>query len=154
MELWYSPIPEGLSSKLLRFVSAYGSAWNHHRDLVVPNLGSIRFVRQVSWRLRSTIHLQQSQAEVRSRFSKSQAAHALEALGSKALWVTEDRQIQKFLLGSRKLRAPIQMIPFAARWNFSRPANYVQYHLAPTDYGCALKGLGVHQVHVVLTGLA
>jgi hypothetical protein len=139
VDAWYSPIPEGLSSKRLTLRFGLRSAWNHHRELVLPNLGSIRFVRQVSWAC-GAICLQQSQPEVRSLFSKSQAAHALEALGSKALWITNGRQVQKNLLGSRNFaRDPNDSIRSAME--LSRPGNYVSITWRQRTTA-SLKGLG------------
>lgn len=139
MDVWYSPIPEGLSSKRLTLRFGLRSAWNHHRELVIPNLGSIRFVRQVSWAC-GAIHLQQLQPEVRSLFTKSQAAHALEALGSKALWITKGRQVQNNLLGSRNFARDPNDSVFGAM-ELSRPANYVSVTWRQRTTA-SLKGLG------------
>jgi hypothetical protein len=96
------PFPDSWDSRSrIDLTFNLGSAIRYHREMTVPEIGGLRFVRQASWGV-AGIQLAKS-PENKKRYRAHEIANAIEALGSKIHFVFEcnrDKEQYKYL-GSR-----------------------------------------------------
>lgn len=120
--LWFAPTPSDVSNSRLSLDFGVRSADLAFRELVVPGLGRVWFVRQLSWAVAALA----LRAELvgRARAPKASAiAHGIEALASKLVFRT--RPDAGRLLGTRAFRRDDGL----EVWDFERlhrRAHYVQ----------------------------
>lgn len=96
------PYPDSWDSRTrIDLTFNLGSAIRYHREMTVPEIGGLRFVRQASWGI-AGIRLAKS-SNNKKRYRAHEIANAIEALGSKIHFVYEcNRNKEKYnYLGSR-----------------------------------------------------
>lgn len=122
---WFPPAPSEVSSSRISLDFELRAADLFFRELVVPGLGRIWFVRQVSWPLAAlSLH-----AELTSRGSNAPKptaiCHGIEALACKLEYRVDPREPSPRILGRRAFGRDTEW----AVWRFERlsqAANYVR----------------------------
>lgn len=121
---WFSPTPSELSSSRLSLDFGLRAADLFFRELVVPGLGRIWFVRQLSWPL-AALAVRESMREQRYNAPRATViCHAIEALACKLEYCYGDRDSRR-VLGKRAFGREEEV----AVWAFDglrQPAHYVR----------------------------
>src|SRR4051812_2870034 len=98
---WFSPAPSELSSSRISLDFDLRAADLFFRELVVPELGRIWFIRQLSWPL-AALALHEALASQGSSDPKPAAiCHGIEALACKLEFLVDPREPSPRILGRR-----------------------------------------------------
>lgn len=121
---WFAPAPTALSSRRLSLDLGLRAADLYFRDLVVPELGRVWFVRQLSWSV-AALALHDSLAKGSGRVPKPTViCRGVEALACKLEYQRRPDAPSSRILGRRAFGRDTKSI-----WGFDhlrRPTNYVQ----------------------------
>lgn len=118
---WFSPIPSALTAKRLSLDFGLRSADLYFRDLVVPGIGSVWFVRQLSWPLAA---LALRKKLLSSRLRPAEICFAIEALACKLEFMHGDKDSSR-IFGRRAFGRDTN----GNQWSFSqlrKMTNYVR----------------------------
>ena len=119
---WFSPAPSKLSSSRISLDFGLRSADLYFRELVVPELGRIWFVRQLSWPL-AALALHESLSQGSNAPKPTAICHGIEALACKLAYNAADPSER--ILGRRAFGRDKGSVV----WEFKglrKPANYVR----------------------------
>src|ERR1022692_4015945 len=98
---WFSPAPSEVSSSRISLDFGLRSADFFFRDLVVPELGRIWFVRQLSWPLASLALHEAIQSQGSNAPKPTAICHGIEALACKLEYQVDPQGPFERILGSR-----------------------------------------------------
>lgn len=122
---WFSPAPSEVLSSRISLDFGLRSADFFFRDLVVPELGRIWFVRQLSWPLASLALHESIQSQGSNAPKPTAICHGIEALACKLEYQVDPQGPFERILGSRAFGHDDE----AMVWSFQRlrqPSNYVR----------------------------
>lgn len=122
---WFSPAPSEVSSSRISLDFGLRSADFFFRELVVPELGRIWFVRQLSWPLASLALHESIQRQGFNSPKPTAICHGVEALACKLEYRVDSQGPFERILGSRAFGHDDE----ALVWSFQRlrqPSNYVR----------------------------
>jgi hypothetical protein len=122
---WFSPAPSELSSSRISLDFGLRAADLFFRELVVPELGRVWFVRQLSWPL-AALALYESMHQSGANPPKPTAiCHGIESLACKLEYLVDPADASDRVLGRRAFGRDAE----TAVWTYQRlrqPAHYVQ----------------------------
>lgn len=123
--VWFSPAPSEMTISRISLDFELRSADLFFRELVVPEVGRVWFVRQISWAV-SALALYEDLRSSRSRPPKPTAiCHGIEALACKLEYTPDRDNRSRRILGTRAFARD----PDSEIWMFERlrhAANYVR----------------------------
>jgi hypothetical protein len=122
---WYSPAPSEISVSRISLDFELRSADLFFREMVVPELGRVWFVRQISWPV-AALALHEEMRKAASRPPKPTAiCHGIEALACKLEYIPAPQDRSKRILGTRAFGRDAE----SKVWDFDRlrhSTNYVR----------------------------
>ncbi|MFH1739026.1 MAG: hypothetical protein ABIH23_08455 [bacterium] len=122
---WFSPAPSEVSSSRISLDFGLRAADLFFRELVVPELGRIWFVRQFSWPLASLALHESLQGEGSNAPKPTAICHGIESLACKLEYREYPKDPSARILGRRAFGRDTESVV----WSFQRlhqPLNYVR----------------------------
>jgi hypothetical protein len=122
---WFSPAPSELSSSRISLDFGLRAADLFFRELVVPELGRIWFVRQFSWPLASLALHEALQGQGSNAPKPTAICHGIESLACKLEYYEDPKDPSDRILGRRAFGRDHENLV----WSFPRlrqPSNYVR----------------------------
>ncbi|MCX6925177.1 MAG: hypothetical protein NT154_18485, partial [Verrucomicrobia bacterium] len=116
---WFSPAPSEVSSSRISLDFGLRSVDFFFRELVVPELGRIWFVRQLSWPLASLALHESIQRQGSNAPKPTAICHGIEALACKMEYQVDPQGPFERILGSRAFRHDHEVFLEAAVQRFS-----------------------------------
>jgi hypothetical protein len=122
---WFSPAPSEVSSSRISLDFGLRAADLFFRELVVPELGRIWFVRQFSWPLAALVLHESLQGQGSNAPKPTAICHGIESLACKLEYYVDPNDPSDRILGRRAFGRDHERLV----WSFQRlrqPSNYVR----------------------------